>query len=131
MLTVLLVGSPLVNRQLSLIKIRSRGAACASKEPHNRIWPSRNETTARCLAAPNDLIEQLNFLESKKRVMRVCCQWFVGGAPEPALALGSPVGAGARSVLAGGPSNSVKIGFKPSAHIRSEEHTPELQSLTH
>ena len=32
------------------------------------------------------------------------------------FALGSPVGGGAASVAAGGPSSSVRIGFSPSAH---------------
>ena len=32
------------------------------------------------------------------------------------FALGSPVGGGAASVVAGGPSSSVRIGFRPSAH---------------
>lgn len=42
--------------------------------------------------------------------------YFLGGFGALPAALGSPVGGGARSSFAGGPSSSVSTGFSASAH---------------
>jgi hypothetical protein len=73
-LIAVFVGSPFMNRQLSLSEISSRGADCAGKKPNNSIWLDKNETTARFLAAINDSLEQSDLLESQEQVMGGWCQ---------------------------------------------------------